>query len=260
MKLPSGLLLLCFALTLLVRAEEAVPAKTEPAAVKRELVWPEIKDPQALIDFAKAEIAKLKASGNDFTEVDISRNLETAYLRPVMCYVTLDDLAIVIDTHPFTGQILLVSPTPNALIKPEKRWAKSEDTSIPEIKRVLARLESGYLPVQYSDMKLASIRWRKFQNIDKATNSWPKLLDMRFPNYPMDMLHNGISGLANIEFIVTQEGLVDALKVVATHEEFDVVVREIAKSWRFEPGIDLDKRLPANTKISLTVEFSLNDE
>jgi TonB family protein len=261
MKIPSGLLLLFLALTLSVQAEEAIPAKTSPAAVKRELVWPEIKDPQALIDFAKAEIKCVGDNGKKWGFIDLSKKPEIANLHSSDCFVSPEYLIIYLDTHPLTGQALLVLPPPNTLQEREKRWvAKIEDTSTPGIKRVLARLSSDPSWSIYQGYEHSTVRWRNIQNLSKDKNTWPIPLEFRLPVYPELPQTQGVSGEANVDFTVTESGSISDLSIKATYPEFESVVREVAQYWRFEPGVDSKTRLPAATRMSLTVKFMIDGD
>lgn len=270
MKLPTGLLLLCLALTVSLRAEEAVPVKEGNSAAKRELVWPEIKDPQALIDFAKAEITKLKARGKESGKVDESTLKEIAYLHPTNCEIFASNgpyaqMVVGIETHPFNGQAIIIVPFIKDLSAKQKEansFAKIIDTVTPEIKWALMplALKSCFVSEMKSfETVTLTMNWRNVQNLDEDKNTWPIPLNMGFPAYPGNMIKNRSSGEAKVGFTVTEQGLVAALNVTSQEESFASAVRDVAQLWKFEPGVENRTHLPAATRISLTVKFNLDD-
>lgn len=239
--------------------------KTEAAAVKRELVWPEIKDPQALIDFAKAEIAKnspLNITNNSIDKNRLAQNETVAYLHPCQCWIQPDFVLLTLDTHPLNGQALLLLPDATKISR--EMWMKVEDTASPQIKRVLqrfARAHSGGLDSYFVQLGFGgSVCWSDIRHFDENKISLPLGLKLPYPYYPMPLQRQGIPGEAKIEFLVSEQGLVSDLKIKATHKEFEMAVRETACYWRFEPGVDLETRLPAATRIGLTVLFKVNDD
>ena len=208
MKLPAGLFLLCLALAVSVRAEEVTPVKKEVPEVKRELVWPEIKDPQALIDFAKAEIKRVGDSDKKWGR-PITLKSEFAYLNPGDCYVQSEYLVIELDTHPVTGQALLVLP--NSSLVDEKTahsLAKIEETKTTGIKRVLLRLGtfSEYSASIYEAYEHGTVCWRNFKNLSNDKTTWPIPIELRLPVFPVEAARQGVIGYAEVGFIVTEEG------------------------------------------------------
>ena len=269
MKLPAGLLLLCLAMMLSVRAEETAPVKKEVPAVKRELVWPEIKDPQALIDFAKAEIAKAKNKGIKLDQIQLTADSPLAYLHPLWneAIVTENLLYIDFDTHPQIGQGLILMPNPKDdennllpfLVSDRDRdiRAKITNKKIPEIKYVLRKNSFGSGDISWWGKSV--VRWKNIQIVDQTKNTSPFPLAMQLPEYPANMLRYGVAGEAKIEFTVSEQGIVTALKITTPRAGFETAVRDATRKWRFDPRVDIETRLPAATEISLTIQFNVED-
>lgn len=104
-----------------------------------------------------------------------------------------------------------------------------------------------------------SVRWQKVKNLDQDKRSWPVMIKMRLPDYPAELIAAGINGTVSIEFVVAASGKVSDVKIRSSHSEFEASVREAAKGWTFIPGVDVETRKPADTRISVNVEFSFGD-
>lgn len=244
--------------------------KSDAPAVKRELVWPEIKDPQALIDFAKAEIAKVKTKNVGFDQFHLTADSPLAYLRPLWSEVNVDGyvLYITFDTHPQTGQGLLIFPNakdngnkPTPFLAMERDSLMSPeiiDTAIPEIKQVV--LKHPGVAGDLGWWAKSSVRWKKIENLDQARGTSPLPLTMQLPEYPTVMLRYGMDGETKLDFTVTELGTVSNLTIKASQPEFEKTTRDAAIKWRFEPGVDLQTRRPMAVRISLMVKFKIDDD
>ena len=263
MKTRAILLLVASAAVWSSGTEIKVSDKSPEVAGAKHLSWPEIAEPQVLIDFARLETKKITAVNRNFQEIDLSNSKELGPQRFFLAgYVCKDFVVLLMDTHPFTGQAIIVYPDKESA-NSEKYTIfqiqfKAEDTSIPEIKRTLMRVPTERL-ANSEDFKNSSIHWRDVRKRDMGSTSWPKSVEFAVPLYPYAMIRAGINGETKIEFTVTENGEVDALQVTGTHKEFETAVRDAAKLWRFEPGVDLMTRLPVATHLSLTAEFILED-
>jgi len=137
-------------------------------------------------------------------------------------------------------------------------WTKIEDTPVPQIKRVLLRIAGGNWGADFAFQDV-SIRWRDVRNLDRETRSSPRASELRPPIYPFELIRQGIAGEAKVEFVVQESGQINSLKITATNKELEAAVLEASYHWRFEPGVDLQTRLPAATRMSLTIKFNLDD-
>ena len=260
MKLPFGLLLLSLALTVLARAERAMPVQTEAVVVMQHLVWPEIKDPQALINFAKSKIKKFNDENpNSFQNAPTNMDREFDYLKPRECWLGRGRLSIIMDTHPYTGQALFITPDPAEYWEHHKQQrADVIHTKDPEINFVLAQISPNASGL-FEAMKEESVQWVDFVNLDKETCSWPQPLEMRYPAFPIEFLKIGMAGRAKIIISISEKGLATLLKLDVTHKELESPISDAVQSWRFEPGVNLKTRMPTKTRIALTVNFDLKD-
>lgn len=67
------------------------------------------------------------------------------------------------------------------------------------------------------------------------------------PAYPPALLHKGISGYADVRFVVDTLGVADTLSFriqAATHAEFGQAVRRALPDMRFRPAVQLGHRVP----------------
>jgi protein TonB len=77
------------------------------------------------------------------------------------------------------------------------------------------------------------------------------------PVYPFEQKRQGISGEAQVEFVVDTEGNVRQARVVAaTNEAFGLSALACIYKWKFKPGI-VDGR-PVNTKLQQSFTFAIN--
>lgn len=261
MKRFAGFLIVFAALAVAHYARGEPSAKSNASNVSGGLAWPVIKNPEVLIAFAEAEIRQLTADGKNWngTTLDLSKKPEIAYLRPLECLVMQDFILIILDTRPFTGQVLLVLPEKKTIPGNQKLVEDIEDTVAPKIKRAVLHAPLIYQKEQMSLLERASVRFRNIMILEKNEYLGPKPLEMRLPVYSMEMIRAGISGEANVAFSVTQLGGVSGLQVKAITKEFESAVRDAASYWRFEPGVDESTRQPMDTHMSLTVLFTLDE-
>lgn len=80
------------------------------------------------------------------------------------------------------------------------------------------------------------------------------------PVYPMLATRRGIEGYVTVEFIVTQKGLVEQIRIIeATPEQiFDKSVINCVSHWKFAPGTF--EGLPIDTLARTTIRFKLEKE
>jgi TonB family protein len=226
------------------------------ASVIRELSWPEMDDPHAMVQFARAQIEKHKGDAPDGRSLSslVVPGAGRLKLMDVIVYPGM--LMLILDTRPYTGQIYLVSPDAGKRSKREEIvWSEAEETDDLRIRRGLLKFFGHYytnMP-QLSDV---SVRWQDVRNLDEGNRSWPVIVKMRLPDYPADMIAAGINGSTSIEFVVSSSGKVAGVKILSSHPEFERSVREAIEAWTFIPGVAADTRKPADTRISVNVEFS----
>ncbi len=78
------------------------------------------------------------------------------------------------------------------------------------------------------------------------------------PAYPFMLWRRGVSGSAEIGFIVDTDGNVrDPFVRRATHEEFGVAAVKAVSRWKFRPAFKAGH--PVNTRMSVPVIFNIQD-
>lgn len=219
------------------------------------LSWPEIKDGKALIALAEREIESLRAKGQEIASCDV-KHPEFPVIESL---VTKDALILFLETHPRTGQVIVVMPGATAA-KPgivPKAVIQVSDTAIPQIKRGLISLErsGGYHPALDIDVRL-----REMRNLDEAKSSSPRFIELPLPGYPWELFRAGITGDVKLQFVVDPQGRVAQPQMTTTIREFAPPVRDAIARWRFEPGVDLETRLPVDVRMSLVLRFALPEE
>lgn len=250
-------LLSALAVGLCAKDEDPAPAKTADPA--RDLVWPEITNAKALIELAKKEISEVDTDGGIHGKKwGTTKDPLLDYLKPYETLVGDDFIMILLDTHPLTGQALVIAPRPGVLAeKYPEMFAQIRDTAFPEIKRVLIKLGPD------SFKSLAGIdgyaRWKNLTNETSERASCPYPTKIFAPGCPMDMSRAGIVGEAKVTFTVSEAGEVSDVVVKATHAEFAGPAEEAIKLWKFEPGVDLETRLPVATRVSVTAVYTPAD-
>jgi len=93
----------------------------------------------------------------------------------------------------------------------------------------------------------------------------PTLLDappstryQKDPVYPAGLRNSGTAGAVWVEFLVTENGRVQNVKVIkSTHHGFDDATVAAVSEWRFMPG--KHKGLPVRFRMSMPVVFSLSE-
>lgn len=221
----------------------------------KQLLWPEVKNAEALVELARTELAGIRARKEAHGAV-----LDHSALKEFSLAATAgtlpEGLVLMLRTHPMTGQVLIVTPDPVAArdMKLPRFLGRIEDTAHPHIKHAILREPPR---IEAAQFETPVIRWKDFKNLDRerVTTPWPRI--MQPPSYPQEMLWAGIVGMAELEFTVTKHGTVTGLTISATHVEFEPVIRDAAAGWRFEPGVDVSTRLPADARITLTVRFEI---
>ena len=77
------------------------------------------------------------------------------------------------------------------------------------------------------------------------------------PVYPTALLGEGVSGKAEIEFIVTQEGRVAFPKIVsATSEDFGWAAATAISRWRYQPPVKGAQKVDTRARIVVTYDHT----
>ncbi len=78
------------------------------------------------------------------------------------------------------------------------------------------------------------------------------------PVYPFKAKRRGIEGWVDVEFVVTDQGLVEEIKVIAAQPEkiFNKNVIQCLSAWRFKPGTILGETV--RTRARTRIRFELN--
>jgi len=87
----------------------------------------------------------------------------------------------------------------------------------------------------------------------------PLMSLMRLPPvYPVSAKNRGVEGWVKIQFIVTQQGDVEEIKIIRAEPEklFNASVVQCVSAWRFKPGNI--NGIPVKTKVETTIRFELN--
>ena len=77
------------------------------------------------------------------------------------------------------------------------------------------------------------------------------------PLYPLRAKRLGIEGWVKVQFVVTEQGLVDQIEIIEAEPKqlFDESVIRCVSSWRFAPGEVQGK--PVKTRVQTTIRFKL---
>jgi periplasmic protein TonB len=77
------------------------------------------------------------------------------------------------------------------------------------------------------------------------------------PIYPLRATRRGIEGSVTVEFIVTERGLVEQIRILASNPDhiFDKSVTRCLALWKFKPGTV--EGLPVATLVQTTIRFKL---
>lgn len=78
------------------------------------------------------------------------------------------------------------------------------------------------------------------------------------PAYPLTARNRGIEGWVNIRFVVTEQGNVEDVAVIAAEprEIFNASVMQCVSAWRFKPGTV--GGVPVKTRVETTIRFELD--
>lgn len=83
----------------------------------------------------------------------------------------------------------------------------------------------------------------------------PKTMSKVDPVYPDKAREGGISGVVTLKVRISEEGLVEAVKVISSIPLLDQAAVDAVKQWKFEPKIIKNKAVPV--VFSITVPFKL---
>ncbi len=77
------------------------------------------------------------------------------------------------------------------------------------------------------------------------------------PLYPPNAKQRGIEGWVTIRFLVTEDGAVKDVSVLASHPPgvFERTVKNSVSGWRFQPGTV--EGIPVRTRVETTIRFEL---
>lgn len=78
------------------------------------------------------------------------------------------------------------------------------------------------------------------------------------PVYPFKAKNRGIEGWVDVEFVVTEQGRVEQIKILSAQPEkiFDQNVIQCLSAWRFKPGTISGE--PVKTRARTRIRFQLN--
>lgn len=220
------------------------------------LNWPEVSEPQALIDFASLAITKVRLSGKLGGTTPVPKDLERLGITQGLVFLNPDEVYFPLDKHPDTGQGLLVKMNPDAAADKKRAWlAAAEDTTTPEIKLALRHLFPGALS-GIASWREASTQLRDIELQDIRKNTWPDPTYLPLPSWPKEWVSLGLDDEVKVELTVTEFGLPADIRVMAENPELAGLTKRVVEQWKFEPGINRLTRLPVATRISLTVVFA----
>jgi protein TonB len=87
----------------------------------------------------------------------------------------------------------------------------------------------------------------------------PTVISRTLPIYPVELMKLGVTGVADVEFILDTEGNVrNAFAVNATNEAFGRAAVNCIQQWKFTPGI-MNGR-PVNTRLRQSFDFALSED
>jgi TonB family protein len=89
----------------------------------------------------------------------------------------------------------------------------------------------------------------------RAERVSPKPIDVTSPGYPIELTDTGLSGVAEVDFVVKPDGTVaDAELAMANHRAFGKAALAAARQWKFEPG-SIDGA-PTTTRVTQRFQFA----
>src|SRR5262245_60294111 len=100
---------LCALMLFVARASSAEPgAAKEP---KTTFIWPEIRDPAELVKIARENVEKQRTSKEQYEDTIFigCSDRRLSFLKPLHINASRHALLVVLDTHPFNGQALLIT-------------------------------------------------------------------------------------------------------------------------------------------------------
>ncbi|HDS16125.1 MAG TPA: energy transducer TonB [Proteobacteria bacterium] len=99
----------------------------------------------------------------------------------------------------------------------------------------------------------ATPEFYRFDEVDRQPLSTARME----PIYPFLARRRGIEGSVKIRFLVTRQGLVEGLEIIAAEPPgyFEKAVQETVANWRFEPGLVNGAKV--RTMVETTIVFKL---
>lgn len=86
-------------------------------------------------------------------------------------------------------------------------------------------------------------------------------LSVPLPAYPTQMMSAGIGGEATLSFVVREDGSVADVAVVnASQQEFADPAKEAVAHWKFYPPKHRHTQAPTKVKMTVRIEFKMDDE
>lgn len=156
-------------------------------------------------------------------------------------------------------------PKPRVAEKQAKTFAKPRANQPAHQALALPFEINTRLPGGPQTLELPHVMEKSLSTLNLATLFSPGDLDQPLtvlsripPIYPFKAKHRGIQGWVDVEFVVTDQGLVEEIKVIAAQPEkiFDKSVIQCLSAWRFKPGTILGE--PVKTVVRTRIRFKLN--
>lgn len=156
-------------------------------------------------------------------------------------------------------------PTPRIEEKQPKTLVKPRSNQPVQRPLALAFEINTRLPGGAQTLALPDIMGSSLDTLDLAALFSPGDLDQPLtvlsripPIYPFKAKNRGIEGWVDVEFVVTEQGLVEQLNIIEAQPEkiFDKNVIQCLSAWRFKPGTISGE--PVKTRVRTRIRFELN--
>jgi TonB family protein len=100
-----------------------------------------------------------------------------------------------------------------------------------------------------------------FGAADLGKKNAPTPKSVPLPEYPAEMIRASIIGEVTLDYTVAADGRVSEVTVVkASREEFQKAAFAAARTWFFNPAVDLASSKPAPDRMRCKVRFSMTEE
>lgn len=96
---------------------------------------------------------------------------------------------------------------------------------------------------------------------DLGKKNAPTPKSVPLPEYPAQMIRAKLGGEVTVDYTVAMDGRVSDVTVVKTSgEEFQEAVTAVARTWVFNPAIDLASSKPVSARMRGKVRFTITEE